>query len=83
MSFYAARPTFATVLRSFTSADGLAFGDALPEADIQQACDAEGVHFGLGEQDVYTPAVTLWAFLAQWEGKSASTLTTILKKCLA
>ena len=26
MSFYAARPTFATVLRSFASADGLAFG---------------------------------------------------------
>jgi IS4 transposase len=79
MSFYPARPTFATVLRSFASAGGLAFGDALSEADIQQACDAEGVHFGQGEQDVYTPAVTLWAFLAQCLAASKSCVAAVAR----
>ena len=37
----------------------------LPEETIQQAFDDEGVSFGQGEGDVYTPALTLWAFLSQ------------------
>ncbi len=65
MSFYPQRATFATLLRSFASADGLPFADVLTEQDIQTACDQEGVHFGQGPDDVYSPAVTLWAFLAQ------------------
>src|SRR5690348_7809091 len=65
MSSYAARPTFATVLRSFGSAAGLPFADVLTEQDIQTACQQESVQFGQGPDDVYTPAVTLWAFLAQ------------------
>jgi Transposase DDE domain len=65
MSFYPSRPTFATVLHSVACADGLPFAEVLSEQDIQTACDQEGVHFGSGPDDVYTPAVTLWAFLAQ------------------
>src|SRR5207244_4999624 len=65
MSLYPARPSFATVLRSFASAEGMPFTEVLTEQDIQTACDAEGVCFGQGEEDVYTPAVTLWALLAQ------------------
>ena len=65
MSLYPQRPTFTTVLRSFAQPDGLPFGDVLTEQSIQDACDSEGVHFGQGPDDVYTPAVTLWAFLAQ------------------
>jgi hypothetical protein len=65
VSLYPVRPTFATVLRSFASDGGLPFGDILTEQDIQDACRAEGVAFGQGPQDVYTPAVTLWAFLTQ------------------
>jgi hypothetical protein len=79
MSLYPARPTFATVLRSFACADGLAFGEVLTEADIQPACDAEGVHFGQGEQDVYTPAVTLWAFLAQCLSASKSCVSAVAR----
>src|SRR5205823_4984842 len=75
MALYPQRPTFATVLRSFAGAEGLPFGDVLTEQDLQEACDAEGVDFGTGADDVYTPAVTLWAFLAQ--GLSAS------KSCVA
>ena len=37
----------------------------MPEETIQQAFDDEGVSFGQGEGDVYTPALTLWAFLSQ------------------
>ena len=45
--------------------DGLPFADVLTEEKIQQAFDDEGVCFAQGEDDVYTPAVTLWAFLSQ------------------
>ena len=79
MSLYPQRPTFATVLRSFGSADGLAFANALSEEDIQKACDAEGVSFGNGPDDVYTPAVTLWAFLAQCLSTSKSCVAAVAR----
>ena len=56
---------FSLVLRSFLQHRGLPFAQALPEETIQQAFDDEGVSFGQGEGDVYTPALTLWAFLSQ------------------
>ena len=62
MSLYpppAARPTFATTLRSFAQ------GDAFPLQRLQDLCDQEHVLFGQGADDVWTPAVTLWAFLGQ------------------
>src|SRR6516225_4308594 len=77
MSSYPRHPTFATVLRSFGSADGCPFAAVLTERDIQDACDAEGVRFGQGEQDVYTPAVTLWAFLAQCLSASKSCVAAV------
>ena len=56
---------FLLVLRSFLQKSGLAFSDALPEEAIQAAFDAEDVAFAQEEDDVYTPALTLWAFLSQ------------------
>jgi len=56
---------FRLVLSSFLQEDGLHFATALPEARIQEALDAEGVDFAPDEDDVYTPAVTLWASLSQ------------------
>jgi hypothetical protein len=79
MPLYRQPPTFATVLRSFGSADGLPFADVLTEQDIQAACDTEGVHFGQGEHDVYTPAVTLWAFLAQCLSASKSCVAAVAR----
>jgi putative transposase len=61
MPFY----RFGLVLRSFLQHQGLPFAEALSEETIQQAFDDEGVAFGQGEGDVYTPALTLWAFLSQ------------------
>ena len=74
MSFYHGCKTlpcrFRLVLSSFLQRDGLPFGDSLPEEEIQRAFDAEGISRWSGteaeaEDTVYTPAVTLWAFLSQ------------------
>ncbi|MCP3679480.1 MAG: IS4/IS5 family transposase, partial [Gammaproteobacteria bacterium] len=69
MSFY--RPArslperFRLVLASFLQRPGLPFADALPEGAIQKAFDKEGASFADDPEAVYTPAVTLWAFLSQ------------------
>lgn len=74
MSLYAAgpRPSFTTVLTSFAQADGLPFQDLLSAQSIQQACDREGVAFGCGPHDVFTPSLTLWALLSQCLSKDKS-----------
>jgi putative transposase len=58
---------FAIVLRSFLAQSGLPFANALPEARIAQAFADEGIDFGSDDEGavVYTPAITLWAFLSQ------------------
>src|SRR5260370_14718569 len=69
MSFYhqpqSPPPRFRVALWSFMQHTGLPFAEVLPEERIQQAFDDAGVNFAQGEKDVYTPAVTLWAFLSQ------------------
>lgn len=56
---------FTTTLQAFAGAPGLAFDQALPEATLQQAADDHHLHFAQGADDIYTPALPLWAFLAQ------------------
>jgi putative transposase len=69
MPFYQQSPSlqqrFRFALSSFMQQDGLPFADVLTEEKIQHAFDDEGVSFAQGDDDVYTPAVTLWAFLSQ------------------
>lgn len=57
--------SFQLVRQAFLQADGLPFDDVLSEGDIQQAFEAENACFARDEGDIYTPAVTLWAFLSQ------------------
>jgi putative transposase len=69
MSLYASGQSlprrFRLIQASFMQHDGLPFADVLPEQTIQQAfADAEA-DFAQDEEDVYTPALTLWAFLSQ------------------
>ena len=67
-SYLKARSTprqFRPMLASFLQHPGLPFADALPEEAIQKAFDREHVRFGEDEDAVYTPAMTLWAFLSQ------------------
>ncbi len=60
---------FSLVSRSFLSQPGLPFAETLPEQRIEQAFLDEQVDFASPQTDeddvVYTPAVTLWAFLSQ------------------
>jgi putative transposase len=57
--------SFSPVRQAFLQADGLPFSDVLTEGDIQQVFEAEKACFAQGEGDIYTPAITLWAFLSQ------------------
>jgi hypothetical protein len=45
--------------------DGLPFSNVLSEPQIEEAFKQEGTTFAQEEEAVYTPAVTLWAFLSQ------------------
>ena len=69
MSFYrtpSALPRrFRLVLASFLQRPGLPFANAITEDSIQSAFDDEDVCFADDEDAVYTPAMTLWAFLSQ------------------
>jgi len=56
---------FRLILDSFLHRPGLPFADALTEERVQGAFDDEGVSFAVGEETIYTPAMTLWAFLSQ------------------
>jgi len=57
--------SFGLVRNAFLQAEGLPFADVLEEQSIQAAFAAEDACFALDEGDIYTPAVTLWAFLSQ------------------
>jgi len=56
---------FGLVLTSFLQKPGLVFADVLSEEKISAAFDEAGVCFAQEPDDVYTPPVTLWAFLSQ------------------
>ena len=82
MSFFTNVPLsrrFQLLRSSFLQRDGLPFADVLPEEQIQAVFNAEGVHFAQAEEDVYTPAVTLWALLSQmlFKGEQRSCLAAV------
>lgn len=56
---------FSLVLKSFLQKPGLPFADVLKETSIQAAFDDEGIAFPKAGDEIYAPAVTLWAFLSQ------------------
>ena len=56
---------FRLVLASLLQSPGLPFADALSEEAIETAFEEEGVAFAQEDDEVYTPALTLWAFLSQ------------------
>jgi hypothetical protein len=57
--------SFPLLRQAFLQAEGLPFSDVLSEHDIQQAFEAENACFAQDEGDIYSPAITLWAFLSQ------------------
>jgi hypothetical protein len=56
---------FTTTLTTFAHDPGNPFADALPQEFIDQYAEEHDLQFADGERDIYTPAVTLWAFLTQ------------------
>jgi hypothetical protein len=56
---------FRLVLDSFLQKRGLPFADALPAERIQAVLAEHEASFAQDDDAVYTPAVTLWAFLSQ------------------
>ena len=58
---------FRLILSSFMQHDSLPFAQVLPEATIQQAFADADADFAQEEGNIYTPALTLWAFLSQGE----------------
>lgn len=69
MSFYASCKQlprrFRLILSSFAQQDGLPFASVLPEETIAQAFAEAEANFAQDEENVYTPALTTWAFLSQ------------------
>jgi putative transposase len=69
MSFYSSGRglprRFRLILSSFMQRDGLAFAPVLPEETIEQAFVDTDADFAQDQGDIYTPALTLWAFLSQ------------------
>jgi hypothetical protein len=57
--------SFPLLRQAFLQSEGLPFSDVLSEDDIHRAFEAENACFAQDEGDIYTPAVTLWAFLSQ------------------
>jgi hypothetical protein len=70
---------FTGILRSFAQDDGLPFASVLTEEQIQAAAKAEGVSFGQGVKDVFTPAVTLLAFVGQFVGGHKTCVATVVR----
>jgi hypothetical protein len=67
------------VLRSFAHDPGGPFADALPEQLVLDLCREEGVDFGADPDCVYTPAVTLWAWLAVCLSGSKSCVAAVAR----
>ena len=83
-SYLNARSTprqFRAMLASFLQRPGLAFADALPEEAIQAVLDQAHVRFAEDEDAVYTPAMTLWAFLSQvlFKGEQRSCIVAVMR----
>ena len=72
---------FRLVLSSFMQHADLPFKDALSEERIQQAFDEEDALFAQDEDNVYTPAITLWAFLSQvlYKGEQRSCAAAVAR----
>ena len=59
---------FERVRRALLQADDLPFSNVLTAKRLAEVFESEGIDFGNADDDpdvVYTPAVTLWAFLSQ------------------
>jgi len=73
--------SFSVVQNAFLQANGLPFHDVLTEEEIHAAFVAEDACFGEDADDIYTPALTLWGWLAQvmHAGKARSCVAAVVR----
>jgi hypothetical protein len=71
--------SFAGALAPFLCDPGLPFAEVLPAAEVEQAFADEGLTFGSTKQSVFTPALTLWAFLSQVLNKDKCCRAAVLR----
>jgi len=57
--------SFEQAFAPFHCDEGLPFASVLPAAGVEKAFVDAGIDFGTRDETVFTPAVTLWAFLSQ------------------
>jgi len=82
MSFSHSRPTpvqFDQTFGPFLNDPGLPFANVLSAAEVEQAFVEAGVAFGSGKRSVFTPALTLWAFLSQVVQPAKSCSAAVLR----
>jgi hypothetical protein len=82
MPFYPPVPLgsrFTTTLQAFAQGTDTAFDQALPETVVQQIADDTQLRFATDPNDVYTPALTLWTFVAQVLSASKSCVAAVAR----
>lgn len=82
MPFYPPVPLgsrFTTTLQAFAQGTDTAFDRALPETLVRQLADDTELHFATDLNDVYTPSLTLWAFVAQVLSASKSCVAAVAR----
>lgn len=81
MPFYQAphRPTFASLFRSFAQDPEQVLPQVLPQPLLERFAAEEGLTFGEEPNAVYTPPVTLWAFLTQCLSGSKSCVAAVAR----
>src|SRR5262249_45387447 len=70
---------FEQALAPFLAGEGLPLARVLPAETIAQAFAEEGVGFGTTKNSVFTPALTLWAFLSQVVHEAKSCHAAVLR----
>ena len=82
MSFSHSRPSsvqFEQTFAPFLNDPGLPFANVLSAADVEQAFAEAGVAFGSSKRSVFTPALTVWAFLSQVVQPAKSCSAAVLR----
>jgi hypothetical protein len=82
MSFYPPLPLgsrFSTTQQALADSAGPSWDEILPATQIQQLADETELAFAQGADDIYSPAVTLWAFLAQTLSASKSCVAAVAR----
>src|SRR5438105_6896602 len=74
---------FQQTLAPFVQAEGLPFAEVLSAEDIAQAFADEQVSFGQTTRSLWTPALTLWAFLSQMIGADKSCRQAVARVVVA